>query len=113
MASATAPTAAGMQITNGRRTAPMMQAGMQAGFAQAQAAAVTSGTATQYWQECLAYPPGSMASLWLYVDNGWRALDNPPASTVDTVQRAFLGSGSSVVCWYDGSTIVGLVVSGS
>jgi hypothetical protein len=38
---------------------------------------VSSGIATKYWDECVAYPPGSTASLWLYVNNSWKHLDNP------------------------------------
>ena len=75
-------------------------------------AAVQAGIATQYWNECLAYPPGDTASLWLFVDNVWRHHDNPNASTKDMVQRAFLGTGSTVRVWYDNDVIVGLVVSG-
>jgi len=70
------------------------------------------GIATQYWDECLAYPPGSRASLWLFVDNAWRSHDNASQATRDMVQRAFLASGSSVRVWYQGDTVVGIVVSG-
>ena len=95
-----------------RATSPMT-AGFAAGAPAADTvAAVQSGIATQYWNECLAYPPGDTASLWLFVDAGWRAHDNPSTSTKDMVQRAFLGSGSTVRVWYDGATVVGLVVSG-
>jgi hypothetical protein len=75
-------------------------------------AAVQSGIATKYWDECVSYPPGSTASLWLYV-NGWKNLDNPSQGIKDMVQRAFLGSGSNVRVWYDGSKVVGLVVEGT
>jgi hypothetical protein len=74
---------------------------------------VSSGIASQYWHECLAYPPGDVASLWLYVDNAWRRLDNPDQPSLDLVQRAFLGQGSQVRVWYTGDEIVGLVVEGS
>ena len=74
---------------------------------------IGTGVATQYWDECLAYPPGDTASLWLFVDNVWRHLDNPDPSTLDMVQRAFLGSDSRVHVWYEAGTIVGLVVAGS
>ena len=76
-------------------------------------AAVSSGMATRYWDECVAYPPGSTASLWLYVGGSWKHLDNPNQGIKDMVQRAFLGSGSNVRVWYDGSVVVGLVVEGS
>jgi len=95
-----------------RATSPM-SAGFAAAPSAEMIAAVQSGVATQYWDECVSYPTGSSASLWLYVDNGWRAHDNPAPSTKDLVQRAFLGTGSVVRVWYDGGSIVGLVVSGS
>ncbi|MCP4975934.1 MAG: S8 family serine peptidase, partial [Maribacter sp.] len=50
---------------------------------------ISSGIATKYWLELLAYPPGSARSLWLLVNNSWKSLDNPNASTSDVVQRAF------------------------
>ncbi len=116
MASITAPTAGnGGQTMSpaARRATSPMTAGFAAGAPAAEAlAAVQAGIATQYWDECLALPAGSTASLWLFVDNAWRAHDNPSASTKDMVQRAFLGSGSTVRVWYDGATVVGLVVSG-
>jgi hypothetical protein len=75
-------------------------------------AAVQSGIATQYWNECLPLPAGTPETLWFLVDGGWRAHVNPSASTKDLVQRAFLGTGSTVRVWYDGGTVAGLVVSG-
>ncbi len=86
-------------------------AGFQAPRAES-VAAIVSGTATQYWDECVAFPAGSTASLWLLVDGGWRALDNPTPIIRDMVQRAFLGAGSVVRVWHDGGMVVGLVVSG-
>ena len=72
-----------------------------------------SGVATQYWNECLPLPAGSTARpSGFFVDGGWRAHENPSASTKDLVQRAFLGTGSTVRVWYDGGTVAGLVVSG-
>jgi hypothetical protein len=89
---------------------------MAAGFAAAPSAemiaAVQAGVATQYWDECLPYPANT-GSLWFYVDNAWRAHGNASPSTKDLVQRAFLGTGSAVRVWYNGSNVVGLVVSGS
>ena len=73
---------------------------------------VSSGIATQYWTECLAYPPGDTA-LWLFVGSAWRRLANPDPSTLDMVQRAFLGQDSRVRVWYANDVIVGLVVEGS
>ncbi len=75
--------------------------------------AVRSGIATGYWIELVAYPPGSARSLWLLVGGSWKKLDNPSASIQDTVQRAFLGTGSNVRAWYDNGDIVGLVVEGT
>lgn len=116
MSSITSPLAGngGLAIAAGgpRATSPMT-----AGFAAAPSgetiAAVQSGVATQYWDECVSYPTGSTASLWLLVDGAWRAHDNPTAATKDLVQRAFLGTGSVVRVWYSGASVVGLVVSGS
>jgi hypothetical protein len=75
-------------------------------------AVVSSGLASQYWHECVAFPPGDTASLWLLVDGAWRRLDDPNVSTLDLVQRAFLGEDSRVRAWYSGDAIVGLVVEG-
>jgi hypothetical protein len=117
MASITSPLAGNggqATMTHGaqRPTSPMA-AGFTAGAPSGETiAAVQAGIATQYWDECVAYPAGSTASLWLFVDNAWRAHDNAAAITRDMVQRAFLGSGSTVRVWYDGATVVGLVVSG-
>ena len=74
---------------------------------------IASGIATQYWNECLAYPPGDTASLWLFVDNAWRHFDSPDRPSLALVQRAFLGGGSQVRVWYAGDVVVGLVVEGS
>lgn len=93
-----------------RPTSPMVP-GVSAGGGDA-VAAIQVGIATQYWDECVALPAGSTASLWLFVDNAWRAHDNPTPSTKDMVQRAFLGTGSVVRVWYDNVTVVGLVVAG-
>jgi hypothetical protein len=90
-----------------------MAAGFPAGVQTPDSlAAVQSGIATQYWDECLALPAGP-GSLWLFVDGSWRAHGSPTASTKCMVQRAFLGTDSVVRVWYDGGTVVGLVVSGS
>jgi len=120
MSSITSPLAgnAGQAATMARSSVTNpMAAGVQAGFPAAPAAeaipALQVGVATQYWDECLAYPPGSTASLWLFVDNAWRSHDNASQATRDMVQRAFLASGSSVRVWYDGGAVVGLVVTGS
>jgi hypothetical protein len=116
MASITSPQAGnggGAMAPAAQRPTSPTQARFAAGMPTAETiAAVQSGVATQYWDECLSYPPGSTASLWLYADNAWRAHDNADATTRDMVQRAFLGSGSTVRVWYDGTAVVGLVVSG-
>lgn len=83
-----------------------------AGSAVADAApAVVAGIATQYWAELIPIPAGP-ARLWFLVDNTWCRLDGPTSVQFDMVQRAFLGSGSTVRVWYDGTVVVGLVVSG-
>jgi hypothetical protein len=74
-------------------------------------AAVVGGIATQYWAELIPIPAGP-ARLWFFVDSSWRVLNGPTGVQFDAVQRAFLGSGSTVRVWYDGGTVVGLVVSG-
>ena len=73
---------------------------------------VSSGVATKYWLELLAYPPGSARSLWLFVDGTWRHLDNPNDATQISVQDAFCQCPDrlEVAVWYTGSVIVGLVV---
>lgn len=77
------------------------------------APAVTIGVATRYWDESVAYPLGSNPKIWLLVDKSWKQLENPSQGVKDMVQRAFLGSGSSVRVWYTGSSVVGLAVEGS
>jgi hypothetical protein len=116
MSSITSPLAGNGGLTmaaGGQRATSPMTAGFAAAPSGETIAAVQSGVATQYWDECVSYPTGSMASLWLLVDSAWRAHDNPTPATKDLVQRAFLGTGSVVRVWYSGSSIVGLVVSGS
>jgi hypothetical protein len=93
-------------------TSPTDAVNAIAGVARAEAvAAVVGGIATQYWAELIPIPAGP-ARLWFFVDSGWRVLDGPTGGQFDAVQRAFLGSGSTVRVWYDGVTVVGLVVSG-
>ena len=77
------------------------------------ASAVQSGIASQYWNELVAYPAGSAASLWLYVDNQWRKLDTALPSDRSLTLRAFVNAGQRVRVWYQGTDIVGLVVEGS
>ena len=87
---------------------------MMAGFAPAaeQAPTVTQGTATQYWDEALPIPAGP-ARLWLLTDGQWRVLASPSSTIRDLVQRAFIGTDSQVLVWYDSQNVVGLVVTGS
>lgn len=77
------------------------------------ARAVTSGLATKYWLELKQYPPGSARSLWLFVDNRWRHLDDPNDSQESLVQQAFCQCRDllEVKVWYNGDIIVGLVVN--
>jgi hypothetical protein len=78
----------------------------------AAAATVQSAVATKYWLELLAYPPGSARSLWLFVDNAWRHLDDPNDGTQLSVQAAFCNCPDrmEVAVWYQNDVIVGLVV---
>ena len=75
-------------------------------------ATVTSGVASKYWLELLAYPPGDTRSLWLFVDGQWRHLDNPNDGTQISVQGAFCQCPDKleVAVWYSADVIVGLVV---
>jgi hypothetical protein len=68
--------------------------------------------ATKYWLELLAYPPGSARSLWLFVDNAWRHLDNPNEGTQISGPSAFCHCPDhlEVAVWYANDVIVGLVV---
>lgn len=78
------------------------------------AAAATSGIATKFWLELKAYPAGSPRSLWLFVGNAWRNLDNPDLGTQISVQDAFCKCPDrlQVMVWYDNNNIiVGLVVN--
>jgi len=94
-------------------TAPIMLADVTARMKAFEVkAVVTSGIATQYWLELVAYPPGSARSLWLYVDGVWRHLDDPNVGIQDSVQEAFCFCPDrlEVRVWYSGDVIVGLVV---
>jgi hypothetical protein len=115
MSITTMPNASPRAAVAGAGTASTSPAGAVnaiAGVARAEAvAAVVGGIATQYWAELIPIPAGP-ARLWFFVDSDWRVLDGPTGGQFDAVQRAFLGSGSTVRVWYDGVTVVGLVVSG-
>ncbi len=73
---------------------------------------VETGIATRYWLELLPYPAGSARSLWLYVKDDWRHLDNPDLGTQVSVQDAFCKCSErlEVLVWYSGDTIEGLIV---
>lgn len=74
-------------------------------------AALSTGNATKFWLELVAYPPGSARSLWLFVGGAWRHLDNPSPSIETSVQSAFEHLDKfEVAVWYTGDVIVGLVV---
>ena len=78
----------------------------------AAAATVETGVATQYWLELVAYPPGSARSLWLFVNDAWRHLDDPNDGTQISVQSAFCNCPDRLetAVWYTDDVIVGLVV---
>jgi hypothetical protein len=73
---------------------------------------VETGIATRYWLELLPYPAGSARSLWLFVNDDWRHLDNPDLGTQVSVQDAFCKCSErlEVLVWYSGDTIEGLIV---
>ena len=76
------------------------------------AEAVETGLAIKYWLELIPYPPGSARSLWLFVDDDWKHLDNPDPGTQISVQDAFCRCSErlEVLVWYSGDTIRGLLV---
>jgi hypothetical protein len=76
------------------------------------AAAAETGIAIRYWLELIPYPAGSTRSLWLFVNDEWRHLDNPDLGTQISVQNAFCKCPErlDVQVWYSGDTIQGLLV---
>jgi|GEM_PF-487217 len=74
--------------------------------------AVKTGIATRYWLELMPYPAGSARSLWLFVNDDWRHLDDPDPGTQVSVQDAFCRCSErlEVLVWYSEDTIEGLVV---
>lgn len=74
--------------------------------------AAEAGIAIRYWLELLPYPAGSARSLWLFVNDEWRHLDNPDPGTQIAVQDAFCKCSErlEVQVWYSGDTIKGLLV---
>jgi subtilisin family serine protease len=85
---------------------------IRAAVAKLAAGTVESGIATSFWDEELAYPAGTAASLWLLVNGAWRRRDTASAHQRTMVQRAFAATGGEVRVWYQGEEIVGLVVAG-
>jgi hypothetical protein len=77
-----------------------------------QPVAVETGLAIRFWLELMSYPPGSARSLWLFVNDDWRYLDNPDLGTQVSVQNAFCGCSDrlEVLVWYSGDVIQGLLV---
>lgn len=74
--------------------------------------AVKTGISTRYWLELMPYPAGSARSLWLFVNDDWRHLDDPDQGTQVSVQDAFCRCSErlEVLVWYSEDTIEGLVV---
>jgi len=79
---------------------------------ESRGAAAKTGIATRYWLELMSYPPGSARSLWLFVNDEWRHLDNPDLGTQVSVQDAFCRCSErlEVLVWYSEDTIEGLIV---
>jgi hypothetical protein len=79
---------------------------------ETRAEAAETGLAIKYWLELIPYPPGSVRSLWLFVDNDWKHLDDPDLGTQISVQDAFCRCSErlEVLVWYSGDTIRGLLV---
>lgn len=74
--------------------------------------AAKTGIATRYWLELMPYPAGSARSLWLFVNDDWRHLDNPDLGTQISVQDAFCRCSErmEVLVWYFEDIIEGLIV---
>jgi hypothetical protein len=83
---------------------------IRAAVAKLTEAAVESGVAGQFWDEELAYPPGTPASLWLHVNGSWRKREGAAGHERAMVQRAFATAATEVLVWYQAAQIVGLVV---
>lgn len=71
-----------------------------------------TGIAIRYWLELIPYPADSARSLWLFVNDDWRHLDNPDPATQVAVQDAFCKCSErlEVHVWYSGDKIQGLLV---
>jgi hypothetical protein len=72
---------------------------------------VETGVAEKYWLELKQYYPCMARSLWLYVNDAWRHLDDPDLGTQISVQDVFCQCPErlEVAVWYRGPVIVGLV----
>lgn len=79
---------------------------------ESHAVATKTGIATRYWLELMSYPADSTRSLWLFVNDDWRHLDNPDLGTQVSVQDAFCKCSErlEVLVWYSEDTIKGLIV---
>ncbi|WP_292391431.1 hypothetical protein [Methanosarcina sp. UBA5] len=79
---------------------------------ESRGAATKTGIAIQYWLELIPYPAGSARSLWLFVNDNWRHLDNPDLGTQVSVQDAFCRCSErlEVLVWYSEDAIKGLIV---
>lgn len=79
---------------------------------ESHAVATKTGIATRYWLELMSYPADSTRSLWLFVNDDWRHLDNPDLGTQVSVQNAFCSCSKQleVLVWYSEDTIEGLIV---
>lgn len=79
---------------------------------ESHAVATKTGIATRYWLELMSYPADSTRSLWLFVNDDWRHLDNPDLGTQVSVQNAFCSCSErlEVLVWYSEDTIKGLIV---
>jgi hypothetical protein len=73
---------------------------------------VKTGVATNYWLELIPFPTSNPRSLWLFVDNEWRKLDNPSEAEQSLVKSTFCNCPTShyVKVWYQSDRIIGLVV---
>jgi hypothetical protein len=73
---------------------------------------VQTGIATNYWLELIPFPTSNPRSLWLFVDDEWRKMDNPSEVEQSLVKSTFCDCPTShyVKVWYQSDRIIGLVV---
>ena len=74
-------------------------------------AAAKMETATDCWLELVAYPAGTARSLWLKTASGWKNLDDPAPNVESAVMNACKNDHFEIQVWFDGSSVVGLVVN--